>query len=937
MKNISTILSWIAVAALVAPLPEIFASDGGAVPAQSVPAKRKVNMEYRLPVLSVNDATGGKLQWLDFEFRRKATEAPLKVFTGNVESGATGQEIRASVWSAAMVAALMRGDLMTGTSIVVGFPGSMDGPSAGGIFCLAILSALDGREFPQDFAMTGTILPDGSIGLVGGVAEKIKAAAKAGIKRVCVPALGRVEDDGDTLTDLKAVAKRNGVELIFVETVEEAYAAAHRLPLPKKEVFSEREILSVPAEQEDVWYDNMFRDYNRCSAIVRRHGRSSEPFYSRYYDDRLRSLNLFKAGYFQGAAENAFESLLFMRAWDWFDYVFDDFLRTNPDGKKALFDCYKNPDKPATEEDRKALEAFREHTVKFLQNSARIPEPEKNDPAVSRGPDGTGFYRGAPWVTEITAQLEPVLADEDAFAWLDYLGKFEENDLSKLKTKDDVSEQIQRRRRLITSGRFAAIRDNERSYFLELAAVIPQIRGNANLMKAGAFYHAAQSAVYYGLRSGFGEYFSDKYNDRQLHRFLNGCRESDQRFSNVINGKKIADPAYNALARIITDCRLLALGAALQIQYGPDVGGVQRETIWVNNYEKTHFLNALIRTARRQTLSKIKQCRDKNIPCPAALSAFVEAEASHGDRERDMLFDVLMNYWIAGNIAQALNLCFDAQPSTELAAERGNADALWLLGYREGVSGDIEKAYALLKKSAEQGDARAQFWLSGIEERQNKNNKAALMCLQKSAEQNYLPALERLAAWYWHGKDGFVTQDRKKAVPLFKTAAYLGSAEAQSYLAWCYINENEIVPENLSLGKEWQRLAAERDDVWAQWRMAGDCESMAASDEENKDLLFGAFRWYSRAAEQGHPAACVIVGDYYLKGICVDKDEKTAVQWFKKSAELGDEVGQYRYGFHLYRGIGVERDEAEGLKWLRKAAENGSEDAKKYLEEIGEK
>lgn len=154
MKNIKSILSLIAVAAFIAPTPESFANVGETVSVQSVPAKQ-MRMQYRLPVLSVNAATGGKLQWLDFEFSRKAKETPLVVFTGNTESGATGQEIRASVWSAAMVAALIREDLMTGTKISVEFPGSMDGPSAGGIFCLAILSALDGREFPQDFAMTG--------------------------------------------------------------------------------------------------------------------------------------------------------------------------------------------------------------------------------------------------------------------------------------------------------------------------------------------------------------------------------------------------------------------------------------------------------------------------------------------------------------------------------------------------------------------------------------------------------------------------------------------------------------------------------------------------------------------------------------------------------------------------------------------------------------
>lgn len=929
MKNVYSTLSLIAIAAFVIPSSEIYADAFPEATRQAAEAvKRSVRVEYRIPALSVSQS-GGKVRWLDFEFVRRDTAYPLTVFTGNVESGGTGPEVAASVWSAAMVSALMRGDLLTGTRIAVSFPGGIDGPSAGGMFCLAILSALDGREFPKDFAMTGTILPDGSIGLVGGVAQKIEAAAKAGIKRVCIPALGRVEEDGDSnLTDLTKVAKENGIELILVETVEEAYAAAHRLPLPGKEVLSEREILSAPIETEEVWYDNVFRDYNRCSAIIRRHGRNSDSIYTHYCDNKVHSLRLLKAGYFQSAAENAFESLLFMRAWDWSDYVFDDFLRNNEELKNIWSGCLENPDKPATAEDRKLLDAFRKHFGAFLKHAVAIPEPEKDDPDVPRAPSGIGFYRDAPWITEITAQLEPVLADEDALAWDDY---FEIKLEKEIKTKDDILSHLHLVRQRAVCWRFARIRDNERAYFVEVAERIPQISGNANLMRAGAFYHSAQSAVYTGLKAGFSQYFSRKNNDRLLHRFLRGCAESDRRFSDANEGEKqIPDPPYNALARIITDCRLLALGAALQIKYGPDVGDVQGETLWANSYENAYFLNALIRTARRQALSKIKKCRDKNIPCPAAISAFVEAETSHGNRERDLLSDVLMNYWTAGNIAQALDLCFDVQPTVEQAAEQGNADALFLLGYRELLRENHDKSYNLLKKSAVQGDARAQFFVAYIEEYINKNNKAALAWVEESAQQAYLPALDVLAVRYWQGKDGFVDKDKKKAFPLFKKAAYLGSAGAQDLLAWYYINEEEIVPqthENVDVGREWQRLAAERDCAWAQLRLAGDCQSLY----ENS---FGAFRWFSRAAEQNHPFACAQLGDCYFSGTGVEKDEKTAVKWFKKSAELGDEYGQYRYGHALYLGKGVTEDRESGLKWLRKAAENGSEEAKKYLKDL---
>ena len=895
--------------------------------AAAAPARRVMRTEFRLPVLSVNDA-GGKFQRIDFEFSRKANERPLVVSIGDVESGGSGDELRASVWSAAMVAALMRSDLMAGTRITLDFSGRVDGPSAGGVFCLAILSALDGREFPEDFAMTGSILPDGSLGLVGGVEQKIDAAAKAGIKRVCIPALGRVEEsEGNNLTDLVRHAERCGVELILAETVEEAYAAAHRLTPPKKETISEREILASSRIQEYFWYDNVFDNYNRATAISRCHN-SKDLVYSHYFDEKFRSRKLFKAGYFQKAAECAFENLLFWRAWDARFAVRNKFFREHPEGDKPLTD----PDAKATDKDRELLSAYR----KYLEDYRRyfiftpmMPEPEENDSDAQKTSDGLGFSRTAPWVTEITAQLDPTFAKLDAIAWADFWDICQEEDVSKLKTKWDVFYQMNLAAYQDLWIRIRVGRDNESTYFLEDAARMPQIRGNANLMRAGTFYHAAQTAVNRSLVVGYKDSFS---NNRQLLRFLRGTDISNSFFEEARNAEKIVDPAYDALARIILDCRVLALGAALQIYYGPDVGDISRSSYWVNGYGNAYFLNARIRTAREQALKNIKKCRDKNIPCPAALSAFIEAETSNGDRERDQLFDVLANYWTAGNIAQALNLCFDAQPTTEQAAADGNADALFLLGHHEVVFGDIDKAQKLLKKSAELGDARAQFWLSVIVEQKNNDKAAARAWLEKSAAQHYVPALERLAWKYWKGEEGFVAQDRKKAFSLFKTAAYLGSADAQERLAWCYLNEAEIVPRDEVRGYKWQALAAERDDLSAQHRMAGDYRNSAKEYEDDK---FEMFRWFSRAAEQGGAYDAALLGDCYWYGNGVEKDMKKAAEWFKKSAERGDDYGQYNWGYCLYTGSGVKKDEREGLEWLRKAAENGSENAKSYLKEIG--
>ncbi len=61
------------------------------------------------------------------------------------------------------------------------------GPSAGGVIALATYFALTGKKLPDNFAMTGTINPDGTIGPVGGVFEKARAAAEAGKKYFLVP------------------------------------------------------------------------------------------------------------------------------------------------------------------------------------------------------------------------------------------------------------------------------------------------------------------------------------------------------------------------------------------------------------------------------------------------------------------------------------------------------------------------------------------------------------------------------------------------------------------------------------------------------------------------------------------------------------------------------------------------------------------------------
>ena len=147
-------------------------------------------VSYLIPVLSVKFdgrvtvPDSGSLCRCPFEYHETEGDAPVKVsIVEDVPSGA-GNSLRASIWLAVTTAALALNRDLAGVRINVEITGCVDGPSAGGMLCLAVMSALEGKSFPDDFAMTGTIMVDGTVGAVGGVAEKIRAASKAGIKRI---------------------------------------------------------------------------------------------------------------------------------------------------------------------------------------------------------------------------------------------------------------------------------------------------------------------------------------------------------------------------------------------------------------------------------------------------------------------------------------------------------------------------------------------------------------------------------------------------------------------------------------------------------------------------------------------------------------------------------------------------------------------------------
>jgi ATP-dependent Lon protease len=95
-----------------------------------------------------------------------------------------------------------------------------DGPSAGVAMFMALVSLMTERTIRSDTAMTGEISLRGLVLPVGGIKEKVVAAATAGLKRVMLPARNRRDYD-----DIPEETRKQ-LEFVWLERVDDAVAAA---------------------------------------------------------------------------------------------------------------------------------------------------------------------------------------------------------------------------------------------------------------------------------------------------------------------------------------------------------------------------------------------------------------------------------------------------------------------------------------------------------------------------------------------------------------------------------------------------------------------------------------------------------------------------------------------------------------------------------------
>ncbi len=209
-----------------------------AVPATATPVVQggtvSINPMYVCEGCNTDGSSYGGTEPATVTVAPKSTSG-VSVLFGNSEVGGMGSQWQAAAWTAAVQSALLLGLDPSKLSFTYQYQGRVDGPSAGALLTIGTLAAILGDRIPKNFAMTGTINPDGTIGPVGGIPQKLDGAAKAGITTFLVPVGQRADIDLNTnqSVDLVRRGQDEGVTVQLASNIYDAYKVATGRALPQ--------------------------------------------------------------------------------------------------------------------------------------------------------------------------------------------------------------------------------------------------------------------------------------------------------------------------------------------------------------------------------------------------------------------------------------------------------------------------------------------------------------------------------------------------------------------------------------------------------------------------------------------------------------------------------------------------------------------------------
>ena len=650
---------------------------GAAVNAPSVERPRRTAL--RLPVLSVHRRmkTGkltGNCSFLPMEVVESGSQSPLRVSFSDDTPNGSGATIRNSLWTAALVAALHRESTLQGVRISLDFKGGVDGPSAGAVMCLGIMTALDGRDFPDDFAMTGAILPDGTVGLVGGVPEKLRAAARnPKIKRVAIPAFQRFAKDArGNWVDLFELGRELGLELCPVESIRDAYWFLHRQRISRPVIPTALSVIRESAAFEA----NAAAAFMSCNAALKERlaNLSSNDLATVKQGFEWKSINPEEAErrFEEGAIFDALHLIArsdacltaVLKSWEFYHEYQDEFFGRADEKRKVFRRSLRTTDMDEwpIEDQLAFVDGFRRKMSDFCETALGWKKLEDDDA------DDDVSESDEPWIgfmpdvgdSDLKAQLLSLVEAEKAEGQYRYM-------LRQTFRRADLKKALQDGSRSI----YNEIDYDRRKLFFLMSEKyrVPSFKGvSIPVMNAGPEVASALElfrkawAVVDGMIES--EVVDSLANTATVHK--DAVREHligrDDRFAVYDTAKKMGFralllyddtnnegdsfeyPSYTAANLLFICADLFAEASAQRLSLDSAM-------------ENTSFAAFVTDRARSSALLGMEACRKAGIPCFGSALAFQKAERSRAERS-ETVTQILADYWKATMSAKALLIAF---------------------------------------------------------------------------------------------------------------------------------------------------------------------------------------------------------------------------------------------------------------------------------------
>lgn len=262
----------------------------------------------------------------------------------------------------------------------------------------------------------------------------------------------------------------------------------------------------------------------------------------------------------------------------------------------------------------------------------------------------------------------------------------------------------------------------------------------------------------------------------------------------------------------------------------------------------------------------------------------------------------------------------------ENIAEKLLSDGLELLN--SGNDKKLEKGFGLLRASSVLGNMTAIYY-EGICYKEGlgiyQSAERAFERFNMAAD-SIVEAMFELGLCYIHGIG--TEQDIHKSFECFSEAAQSGLPEAQYELAVCY-RYGEGTEQNIEEALFWYEEAASQGYLKAYHNMGVIYQNGLGGIPKDNNKAFDCFK---KAAEEENVESFFCIGQCYLNGLGVDKNEKEAACWFKKAAEFGEPDSMFHLAWMYQEGIGVEQNSKLSVEYLYKSAEAGWEPAIKIIE-----